>query len=233
MARCSACESTPSITTSGIALLAEDRRAVLRMLVERRMDLVVEVVEEGDDAPELLVLAEDGARTSAPRPRPRARGGAAAPTSCSASASPRPARGWVFDMRAGRVTAALETAVQDAVRQAFVIEGGHRLSGTVRAAGNKNAALPLLAASLLADEPCRADERSAHPRRRRDARADPRHGRRGRVDGRERGPRQRRGRRRRPSSTRSSATRSAPRSCSPARCSPASDARPCRRRAAT
>ncbi len=47
----------------------------------------------------------------------------------------------------------METAVQDAVRQAFVIEGGHRLSGTVRAAGNKNAALPLLAASLLADGP--------------------------------------------------------------------------------
>ncbi len=34
-----------------------------------------------------------------------------------------------------------------------MIEGGHRLSGAVRAAGNKNAALPLLAASLLADDP--------------------------------------------------------------------------------
>jgi UDP-N-acetylglucosamine 1-carboxyvinyltransferase len=47
----------------------------------------------------------------------------------------------------------VETAVQDAVRQAFVIEGGHRLSGTVRAAGNKNAALPILAACLLTPEP--------------------------------------------------------------------------------
>jgi UDP-N-acetylglucosamine 1-carboxyvinyltransferase (EC 2.5.1.7) len=35
----------------------------------------------------------------------------------------------------------------------FVIEGGHRLSGAIRPAGNKNAALPLLAASLLTDEP--------------------------------------------------------------------------------
>lgn len=35
----------------------------------------------------------------------------------------------------------------------FVIEGGHRLSGSIRPAGNKNAALPLLAASLLTDEP--------------------------------------------------------------------------------
>jgi UDP-N-acetylglucosamine 1-carboxyvinyltransferase len=34
--------------------------------------------------------------------------------------------------------------------QSFVIEGGRALSGTVRAAGNKNAALPVLAASILA-----------------------------------------------------------------------------------
>jgi len=37
--------------------------------------------------------------------------------------------------------------------QAFVIEGGHRLSGTVKAAGNKNGALPILAACVLTDEP--------------------------------------------------------------------------------
>jgi UDP-N-acetylglucosamine 1-carboxyvinyltransferase len=35
----------------------------------------------------------------------------------------------------------------------FVIEGGHPLSGTVAPSGNKNAALPLLAACLLTDEP--------------------------------------------------------------------------------
>src|SRR5262245_148664 len=37
--------------------------------------------------------------------------------------------------------------------QSFVIEGGHRLSGAVRAAGNKNGALPILAATLLTQEP--------------------------------------------------------------------------------
>jgi UDP-N-acetylglucosamine 1-carboxyvinyltransferase len=37
--------------------------------------------------------------------------------------------------------------------QSFVIEGGHTLSGRVRAAGNKNGVLPILAATLLADEP--------------------------------------------------------------------------------
>jgi UDP-N-acetylglucosamine 1-carboxyvinyltransferase len=35
----------------------------------------------------------------------------------------------------------------------FVIEGGRPLSGRVRAAGNKNGALPILAACLLTDEP--------------------------------------------------------------------------------
>jgi UDP-N-acetylglucosamine 1-carboxyvinyltransferase len=37
--------------------------------------------------------------------------------------------------------------------EAFVIEGGHRLSGSVKAAGNKNGALPILAATLLTSEP--------------------------------------------------------------------------------
>jgi UDP-N-acetylglucosamine 1-carboxyvinyltransferase len=35
----------------------------------------------------------------------------------------------------------------------FIIEGGHHLSGTVRASGNKNAAFPVLAAGLLTEEP--------------------------------------------------------------------------------
>lgn len=35
----------------------------------------------------------------------------------------------------------------------FIIEGGHRLSGRVTPSGNKNAALPIMAASLLTDEP--------------------------------------------------------------------------------
>ena len=39
--------------------------------------------------------------------------------------------------------------------QSFVIEGGRPLSGTVRAAGNKNGALPILAACVLASEPVR------------------------------------------------------------------------------
>jgi UDP-N-acetylglucosamine 1-carboxyvinyltransferase len=39
------------------------------------------------------------------------------------------------------------------VAESFVIEGGHTLSGRLRAAGNKNGALPILAACLLTDEP--------------------------------------------------------------------------------
>jgi UDP-N-acetylglucosamine 1-carboxyvinyltransferase len=36
----------------------------------------------------------------------------------------------------------------------LLIEGGHRLGGRVSVEGNKNAALPLLAACLLTDEEC-------------------------------------------------------------------------------
>jgi UDP-N-acetylglucosamine 1-carboxyvinyltransferase len=41
----------------------------------------------------------------------------------------------------------------DPVIEAFVIEGGQPLNGRVRAAGNKNGALPVIAATLLATEP--------------------------------------------------------------------------------
>src|SRR2546430_15719223 len=37
--------------------------------------------------------------------------------------------------------------------QTLVIEGGNPLNGRIRASGNKNGALPILAACLLADEP--------------------------------------------------------------------------------
>src|SRR3954463_9888922 len=46
-----------------------------------------------------------------------------------------------------------QTAVMDALAESFVIEGGRPLSGRVRAAGNKNGALPILAACLLTTEP--------------------------------------------------------------------------------
>src|ERR1044072_7802236 len=45
-----------------------------------------------------------------------------------------------------------QIAVKDALAESFVIEGGHPLSGRVRAAGNKNGALPVLAACLLTSE---------------------------------------------------------------------------------
>src|ERR671930_400066 len=44
-------------------------------------------------------------------------------------------------------------AIAPAVSEAFLIEGGRRLSGRIRASGNKNGALPILAATLLADGP--------------------------------------------------------------------------------
>ena len=44
-------------------------------------------------------------------------------------------------------------AVAPALADAFVIEGSRRLSGAIRAAGNKNGALPILAATMLVDGP--------------------------------------------------------------------------------
>ncbi|HXR11442.1 MAG TPA: UDP-N-acetylglucosamine 1-carboxyvinyltransferase [Gaiellaceae bacterium] len=44
-------------------------------------------------------------------------------------------------------------AVAPALADAFVIEGSRPLNGTIRAAGNKNGALPILAATLLTQEP--------------------------------------------------------------------------------
>ncbi len=46
-----------------------------------------------------------------------------------------------------------QTAVTDALAESFVIEGGRPLNGRVTAAGNKNGALPILAACLLTSEP--------------------------------------------------------------------------------
>ena len=44
-------------------------------------------------------------------------------------------------------------ALASELMQALVIEGGRRLSGAIKAAGNKNGALPILAATLLTQEP--------------------------------------------------------------------------------
>jgi UDP-N-acetylglucosamine 1-carboxyvinyltransferase len=46
-----------------------------------------------------------------------------------------------------------QTTVTDTLAESFVIEGGQPLGGRVRAAGNKNGALPVLAACLLTSEP--------------------------------------------------------------------------------
>jgi UDP-N-acetylglucosamine 1-carboxyvinyltransferase len=46
-----------------------------------------------------------------------------------------------------------ETVVADILMESFIIEGGRPLRGNIRAAGNKNAALPIIAGALLTDEP--------------------------------------------------------------------------------
>jgi UDP-N-acetylglucosamine 1-carboxyvinyltransferase len=51
------------------------------------------------------------------------------------------------------IVSAVPATIVRPVAESFVIEGGHPLSGRLRAAGNKNGALPILAACLLTDEP--------------------------------------------------------------------------------
>ncbi len=46
-----------------------------------------------------------------------------------------------------------EPVIADGITESFVIEGRRPLNGVVRAIGNKNAALPIVAACLLTDEP--------------------------------------------------------------------------------
>jgi UDP-N-acetylglucosamine 1-carboxyvinyltransferase len=46
-----------------------------------------------------------------------------------------------------------EILIADKLGEAFVIDGGRPLNGRITAAGNKNAALPIIAACLLTDEP--------------------------------------------------------------------------------
>src|SRR5215218_7369764 len=46
-----------------------------------------------------------------------------------------------------------QIALAETLMESFLIEGGRPLNGRVRAAGNKNAALPILAACLLTDQP--------------------------------------------------------------------------------
>jgi UDP-N-acetylglucosamine 1-carboxyvinyltransferase len=46
-----------------------------------------------------------------------------------------------------------QTAVTETLAESFVIEGAQPLNGQIRAAGNKNGALPILAACLLTDQP--------------------------------------------------------------------------------
>ena len=137
----------------------------------------------------------------------------------------------------GRLVASAGVLTSDTSRGAlteqFVIEGGVPLSGTVRPEGNKNAALPILAACLLTEEEVRlanvprirdveimaelvahigADVEWVGPERARSSAPTASSAR---------------------SSTASCAPASAPRSCSPARCWRARARSTCRRPAAT
>ena len=68
---------------------------------------------------------------------------------------PHPKPGYVPPRRTGRPVhlQALPDSSPTADMPTFIVEGGRTLSGRIRPAGNKNAALPCLAAALLTEEP--------------------------------------------------------------------------------
>src|SRR6185437_3582116 len=91
------------------------------------------------------------ARMTPSTPRPRGRGVTEPRSSCSGSASPRRLHG-SSTCRASIKTPVSSTIARP-VAESFVIEGGRPLNGRLRASGNKNGVLPILAACLLTDEP--------------------------------------------------------------------------------
>ena len=161
-------------------MLAQHRRAVLRVLVERGVALVVEVVQQRHVAPRLLVLAAlagvgahrrlDRERVPeqrlALRPLGQKRPGRVAIVHqighgrAHVPCGPRRAgqAGTCLPPTANRgYPQAMAVATRDSTVETFLIEGGVPLSGTVRPAGNKNAALPILAACLLTADPVTLD----------------------------------------------------------------------------
>src|SRR5438105_10322420 len=121
------------------------------MLVERGVDLVVEVVQQRRDAPQLLVLAEParirggrrlhGKRMAQQRLVLRVPG-QRLPGICTA-----------LDHGPTSIVRPVSSTIVRPVAESFVIEGGRPLAGRLRASGNKNGALPILAGCLLTDEP--------------------------------------------------------------------------------
>ena len=99
--------------------------------------------------PRLAARTATSSSTTAAPPPPTSRRWpiAAAPPSASASAS-RCAR-----RLSGSATGRL-ARFPEPIMSTLIIEGGCRLSGIVDVEGNKNAALPLMAATLLTREPC-------------------------------------------------------------------------------
>src|SRR5215203_2822619 len=61
--------------------------------------------------------------------------------------------GMAVTLAATRESSPFRASRKPPLMEKFVIQGGVPLSGTVRPAGNKNAALPLLAAAVLTTEP--------------------------------------------------------------------------------
>ena len=118
-------------------------RVAVLGVVEVRVALVVEVVDERRSPPTAPRPRRARGRRRPSPPRPRAGACAATRTRPIRRPDPRPLHVSV---------AAIGALLPSAPMEKFVIKGGPPLSGEITAAGNKNAALPILAACLLTEE---------------------------------------------------------------------------------
>src|SRR4029450_7442833 len=116
------------------------------------MDPVVEIVEERRRAPEHLIAAELARIRADSRLDRKCMTQERLALRITVEGLPSPLSSDLHDTQYDSPLVAT-TLVADALMESFVIEGGIPLGGRVSAAGNKNGALPVLAATLLAAEP--------------------------------------------------------------------------------
>ena len=184
---------------TGLALRCRDRRSSARLsafvLVQTRSLTHGSSRNHRIDRAESRRLA--GARANR-RPRPlrghrRSARRSRASAACSAisSSTRRSARAWAARSTRSRCKRSRPKSGAPAANDGrfrvtrvavdkLVIVGGARLDGEVQISGAKNAALPILAATLLADSPVVLDERAAPQRHHDDGEAAAPHGRRDR-----------------------------------------------------
>src|SRR3989442_295466 len=145
--------SAPNAVSSAAARLAA--RATLRRAPVTGPDTMATAASVSSAGSPGVQAAAGGRSSQGPCP---GRGQGRPVTSNPTAATRTRARRGGTRQRSRTLDASASRAVAcEPMAPAFYVTGGRPLEGTIRPAGNKNAALPILAATLLADGPCTID----------------------------------------------------------------------------